>query len=165
MVLALSTFDVNSRAKSSVSALAERKIRPARPRKYGLLLRAEEKMRLYGRTLASLARGPLTSHCPDAKPAAIASLRVIALGPPQAGACPGHNRAVRCGFLPDCLASRATNPVAIPEKGTGQKVEMRPQKFGQKLPPYQRCPSCGGAGVPPEPVKVWHRRKSMRRIT
>ena len=38
--------------------------------------------------------------------------------------------------------------------GTGQKVEMRPVKFGQKLPPYQLCPSCGGTGLPPKPVKV-----------
>jgi hypothetical protein len=41
-------FDVSSRAKSSVSALAERKIASARPRKYGQLLRAEEEMLLYG---------------------------------------------------------------------------------------------------------------------
>jgi hypothetical protein len=46
-------FDVSSRAKSSVSALAERKIASARPRKYGLLLRAEEEMLLYGQALAS----------------------------------------------------------------------------------------------------------------
>ena len=32
--------------------------------------------------------------------------------------------------------------------GTGQKVEMRPVKFGEKLPPYQPCPSCGGTGFP-----------------
>jgi hypothetical protein len=37
----------------SVSALAERKIASARPRKYGLLLRAEEEMLLYGQALAS----------------------------------------------------------------------------------------------------------------
>jgi dipeptidyl aminopeptidase/acylaminoacyl peptidase len=36
----------------SVSALAERKIASARPRKYGLLLRAEEEMLLYGQALA-----------------------------------------------------------------------------------------------------------------
>ena len=47
-------FDVSSRAKLSVSALAERKIVSARPRKYGLLLRAEEEMLLYGQALASL---------------------------------------------------------------------------------------------------------------
>jgi hypothetical protein len=47
-------LDVSSRAKSSVSALAERKIASARPRKYGLLLRAEEKMLLYGQALASV---------------------------------------------------------------------------------------------------------------
>lgn len=46
-------FDVSSRAKLSVSALAERKIASARPRKYGLLLRAEEEMLLYGQALAS----------------------------------------------------------------------------------------------------------------
>jgi hypothetical protein len=45
-------FDVSSRAKLSVSALAERKIASARPRKYGLLLRAEEEMLLYGLALA-----------------------------------------------------------------------------------------------------------------
>jgi hypothetical protein len=45
-------FDVSSRAKLSVSALAERKIASARPRKYGLLLRAEEEMLLYGQALA-----------------------------------------------------------------------------------------------------------------
>jgi hypothetical protein len=49
-------FDVSSRAKLSVSALAERKIASARPRKYGLLLRAEEEMLLYGQ---ALARGTL----------------------------------------------------------------------------------------------------------
>src|SRR5713226_393029 len=47
-------FDVSSRAKLSVSAPAERKIASARPRKYGLLLRAEEEMLLYGQALASL---------------------------------------------------------------------------------------------------------------
>ena len=47
-------FDVSSRAKLSVSALAERKIASARPRKYGLLLRAEEEMLLYGQALARL---------------------------------------------------------------------------------------------------------------
>ena len=46
-------LDVSSRAKLSVSALAERKIASARPRKYGLLLRAEEEMLLYGQALAS----------------------------------------------------------------------------------------------------------------
>jgi hypothetical protein len=57
-------FDVSSRAKLSVSALAERKIASARPRKYGLLLRAEEEMLLYGQALAShtgFPSGPLTS--------------------------------------------------------------------------------------------------------
>ena len=53
IVLASSMFDMSSRAKLSVSALAERKIASARPRKYGLLLRAEEKMLLYGQALAS----------------------------------------------------------------------------------------------------------------
>src|SRR5712671_2318413 len=53
IVLASSMFDVSSRAKLSVSALAERKIASARPRKYGLLLRAEEEMLLYGQALAS----------------------------------------------------------------------------------------------------------------
>jgi hypothetical protein len=38
--------------------------------------------------------------------------------------------------------------------GTGQKVEMRPVRFSEKLPPYEPCPSCGGTGVPPKPVKV-----------
>src|SRR5450631_107399 len=52
IVLASSMFDVSSRAKLSVSALAERKIASARPRKYGLLLRAEEEMLLYGQALA-----------------------------------------------------------------------------------------------------------------
>jgi hypothetical protein len=47
---------VSSRAKSSVSALAERKIASARPRKYGLLLRAEEKMLLYGQALIRLVQ-------------------------------------------------------------------------------------------------------------
>jgi len=42
---------VSWRAKSSVSALAESKIASARPRKYGLFLRAEEKMLLYGQAL------------------------------------------------------------------------------------------------------------------
>jgi hypothetical protein len=51
-------FDVSSRAKLSVSALAERKIASARPRKYGLLLRAEEEMLLYGQALASAAMVP-----------------------------------------------------------------------------------------------------------
>jgi chromosome segregation protein len=41
----------------SVSALAERKIASARPRKYGLLLRAEEEMLLYGQALAKKAEG------------------------------------------------------------------------------------------------------------
>jgi hypothetical protein len=45
---------VSSRAKLSVSALAERKIASARPRKYGLLLRAEEEMLLYGQALTRL---------------------------------------------------------------------------------------------------------------
>jgi hypothetical protein len=49
--------------------------------------------------------------------------------------------------------------------GTGQKVEMMPAKFGQKLPPYQPCPSCGGTGVPPKPVNVHPPRKSMRQVT
>jgi hypothetical protein len=44
------------RTKLSVSVLAQRKIESARPRKHGLFLRAEEKMRLYGRTLASASR-------------------------------------------------------------------------------------------------------------
>jgi DnaJ-class molecular chaperone len=48
--------------------------------------------------------------------------------------------------------------------GTGQKVEMKPAKFGEKLPPYEPCPSCGGRGIAPKPVRVWH-RKSMRRVT
>src|SRR5450631_1999485 len=56
IVLASSMFDVSSRAKLSVSALAERKIASARPRKYGLLLRAEEEMLLYGQALARLQR-------------------------------------------------------------------------------------------------------------
>ncbi|HXQ07687.1 MAG TPA: hypothetical protein VN831_23430, partial [Bradyrhizobium sp.] len=46
-------FDVSSRAKLSVSAPAERKIASARPRKYGLPLRTEEEMLLYGQTLAN----------------------------------------------------------------------------------------------------------------
>ena len=54
-------FDVSSRAKLSVSALAERKIASARPRKYGLLLRAEEEMLLYGQALARTAAGPCNS--------------------------------------------------------------------------------------------------------
>src|SRR5450631_2072017 len=54
IVLASSMFDVSSRAKLSVSALAERKIASARPRKYGLLLRAEEEMLLYGQALTRL---------------------------------------------------------------------------------------------------------------
>ena len=45
--------DVSLRIKLSVSVLAQRKIGAARPRKNGLFLRVEEKMRLYGRTLAS----------------------------------------------------------------------------------------------------------------
>ena len=49
--------------------------------------------------------------------------------------------------------------------GTGQKVEITPARWGEKLPPYQRCPSCGGKGIPPKPVKVYRRRKSMRRVT
>jgi len=49
-------FDVSSRAKLSVSAPAERKIASARPRKYGLPLRTEEEMLLYGQTLASFCR-------------------------------------------------------------------------------------------------------------
>src|SRR5450631_1509515 len=59
-------FDVSSRAKLSVSALAERKIASARPRKYGLLLRAEEEMLLYGQALASAAclEGPPGSALP-----------------------------------------------------------------------------------------------------
>jgi hypothetical protein len=47
--------DVRSRAKLSVSALAERKIASARPRKYGLLLRAEEEMLLYGQALTNFS--------------------------------------------------------------------------------------------------------------
>jgi DnaJ-class molecular chaperone len=38
--------------------------------------------------------------------------------------------------------------------GTGQKVEMRPARWGEQLPPYERCPSCGGTGIAPKPVKV-----------
>jgi DnaJ-class molecular chaperone len=49
--------------------------------------------------------------------------------------------------------------------GTGQKVEMKPAKWGEKLPPYERCSSCGGTGIAPKPVRVWRRRKPMRRIT
>jgi hypothetical protein len=41
--------------------------------------------------------------------------------------------------------------------GTGQKVEMTTVKWGEKLPPYQPCPSCGGSGIPPKPVRVWRR--------
>src|SRR5450756_1982496 len=55
-------FDVSSRAKSSVSALAERKIASARPRKYGLLLRAEEEMLLYGQALIRLNQSVRESH-------------------------------------------------------------------------------------------------------
>ena len=58
IVLASSMFDMSSRAKLSVSALAERKIASARPRKYGLLLRAEEEMLLYGQALASHPKRP-----------------------------------------------------------------------------------------------------------
>jgi hypothetical protein len=47
-------FDVSLRTKLSVPVLAQRKIESARPRKHGLFLRAEEKMRLYGRTLGGL---------------------------------------------------------------------------------------------------------------
>src|SRR5271168_453718 len=67
-------FDVSSRAKLSVSALAERKIASARPRKYGLLLRAEEEMLLYGQALAKRSGRPVRfsgptprSHCLDMK--------------------------------------------------------------------------------------------------
>jgi len=49
-------FDVSLRTKLSVSVLAQRKIESARPRKHGLFLRTEEKMRLYGRTLATFRR-------------------------------------------------------------------------------------------------------------
>jgi DnaJ-class molecular chaperone len=49
--------------------------------------------------------------------------------------------------------------------GTGQKIEMKPAKWGEKLPAFEKCPSCGGSGVPPKPVRVWRRRKSMRRVT
>src|SRR5450631_4548441 len=62
IVLASSMFDVSSRAKLSVSALAERKIASARPRKYGLLLRAEEEMLLYGQALAR----PAPARCGSA---------------------------------------------------------------------------------------------------
>jgi DnaJ-class molecular chaperone len=48
--------------------------------------------------------------------------------------------------------------------GTGQKVEMMPVRLGEKLPPYQSCPSCGGTGVPPKPVNVRLPRKSMRQV-
>src|SRR5450631_245770 len=69
-------FDVSSRAKLSVSALAERKIASARPRKYGLLLRAEEEMLLYGQALARCGMrlgwgrddGPFFFACPGRKP-------------------------------------------------------------------------------------------------
>jgi hypothetical protein len=37
--------------------------------------------------------------------------------------------------------------------GTGQKVEMTPAKWGEKLAPYKPCLSCGGTGVPPKPAK------------
>jgi DnaJ-class molecular chaperone len=46
--------------------------------------------------------------------------------------------------------------------GTGQKVEMTPVRLGEKLSPYQPCPSCGGTGVPPN---VRPPRKSMRRVS
>jgi len=52
-LLAHSMFDASLRTKLSVSVLAQRKIESARPRKHGLFLRAEEKMRLYGQTLGS----------------------------------------------------------------------------------------------------------------
>src|SRR5450432_4046839 len=68
IVLASSMFDVSSRAKLSVSALAERKIASARPRKYGLLLRAEEEMLLYGQALVSSpAKPPLAIRSPADK--------------------------------------------------------------------------------------------------
>jgi hypothetical protein len=54
-------FDVSLRTKLSVSVLAQRKIESARPRKHGLFLRTEEKMRLYGRTLASFSSRFFTS--------------------------------------------------------------------------------------------------------
>jgi DnaJ-class molecular chaperone len=38
--------------------------------------------------------------------------------------------------------------------GTGQKVEMTAPKWGQKLPPYRPCPSCGGSGIAPKVVEV-----------
>ena len=53
-LLAHSMFEVSLRTKLSVSVLAQRKIESARPRKHGLFLLAEEKTRLYGRTLAKL---------------------------------------------------------------------------------------------------------------
>jgi hypothetical protein len=53
-------FDLSSRAKSSVSALAERKIASARPRKYGLLLRAEEEMLLCGQALTRVCMSCIT---------------------------------------------------------------------------------------------------------
>src|SRR5450432_2508452 len=74
IVLASSMFDVSSRAKLSVSALAERKIASARPRKYGLLLRAEEEMLLYGQALISYAArlsAETTLSCVDLRAAGI----------------------------------------------------------------------------------------------
>jgi hypothetical protein len=53
---------VSLRTKLSVSVLAQRKIESPRPRKHGLFLRAEEKMRLYGRTLISTQPWPDREH-------------------------------------------------------------------------------------------------------
>ncbi len=38
--------------------------------------------------------------------------------------------------------------------GMGQKVEMRPVRFGQPMPPYRPCPRCDGTGEIPYPKPV-----------
>jgi DnaJ-class molecular chaperone len=51
-------------------------------------------------------------------------------------------------------------------EGKGSKVEMKPARVGQPIP-SPICQRCDGTGIAPDPkpVRVWHRRKSMRRVT
>jgi hypothetical protein len=96
-------FDVSSRAKLSVSALAERKIASARPRKYGLLLRAEEEMLLYGQALASCAK----TRRSVAKPAGLDLICLFEQSPDKRFAfVPRENRFPPIGSWPEGMLFR-----------------------------------------------------------
>src|SRR5450755_1319436 len=100
-------FDVSSRAKSSVSALAERKIASARPRKYGLLLRAEEEMLLYGQALDSFEVPVQPLPAMSVSGATLCSLELAVHEEPRCQLC-------RCDTMMMCTMPRITVAASRP---------------------------------------------------